>query len=54
MRFGEASADFQVRFWTDQSDWVRLRSDLGVALQRALRAVRVQDSTPPAAKETPS
>jgi small-conductance mechanosensitive channel len=54
MRFGEASADFQLRFWTDQSDWVRLRSDLGVALQRALRAVRVQDSTPPAAKETPS
>jgi len=52
MRFGDASADFQLRFWTDQSDWVRLRSDLGVALQRALRAVR--DSTPPAAKETPS
>ena len=54
MRFGEASADFQLRFWTDQSDWVRLRSDLGVALQRALRAVRLPDSTPPAAKETPS
>ena len=54
MRFGEESADFQLRFWTDQSDWVRLRSDLGVALQRALRAVRVQDSTPPTPKETPS
>jgi potassium-dependent mechanosensitive channel len=54
MRFGEASADFQLRFWTDKPDWVRLRSDLGVALQRALRAVRVQDSTPPAAKETTS
>jgi hypothetical protein len=54
MRFGEASSDFQLRIWTDEPEWVRLRSDLAVALQRALRAVRVQDSTPPAAKETPS
>jgi potassium-dependent mechanosensitive channel len=54
MRFGEASSDFQLRIWTDEPEWVRLRSDLGVALQRALRAVRVEDSTPPAAKETTS
>src|SRR5262249_16593095 len=52
MRFGEASSDFQLRIWTDEPEWVRLRSDLGVALQRALRAVRVQASRPPAAKET--
>jgi potassium efflux system protein len=44
VRFGEASADFQLRVWTDDPDWTRLRSDLAVALQRALRAVRVQDS----------
>jgi small-conductance mechanosensitive channel len=53
-RFGEASADFQLRVWTDHPDWTRLRSDLAIALQRALRAVRVQDSAPPAAKEMPS
>jgi potassium efflux system protein len=54
MRFGEAAADYQLRIWTDNPEWMRLRSDLAVALQRALRAVRVQDSTPPAAKEMPS
>jgi small-conductance mechanosensitive channel len=54
MRFGEASADFQLRLWTDDPAWMRLRSDLAVALQRALRAVRVQDSAPPATKEKAS
>jgi potassium-dependent mechanosensitive channel len=44
VRFGETSADFQLRIWTDDPDWTRLRSDLAVALQRTLRAVRVQDS----------
>jgi small-conductance mechanosensitive channel len=44
IRFGETSADFQLRVWTDDPDWTRLRSDLAVALQRALRAVRVQES----------
>jgi potassium efflux system protein len=44
VRFGETSADFQLRVWTDDPEWMRLRSDLAVALQRALRAVRVQDS----------
>jgi potassium efflux system protein len=51
VRFGDASADFQLRVWTDAPDWTRLRSDLAVALQRALRAVRVQDS---GAKQTAS
>jgi len=44
IRFAETSADFQLRVWTDDPDWTRLRSDLAVALQRALRAVRVQES----------
>jgi len=43
IRFGEDSMDFQVRFWTDQRDWMRLRSDLSIALQRALRALRKAD-----------
>jgi potassium-dependent mechanosensitive channel len=44
IRFDETSADFQLRVWTDEGDWTPLRSDLAVALQRALRAVHVQDS----------
>jgi small-conductance mechanosensitive channel len=54
LRFGEASADYQLRIWTDDPEWMRLRSDLAVALQRALRAVRVQESAPPGAKEKAS
>jgi potassium-dependent mechanosensitive channel len=42
LRFGDASADFQVRFWTDDADWMRVRSDIAVALQRALREARSQ------------
>jgi len=42
LRFGEASADFQVHFWTDDADWMRLRSDVAVALRRALRETRNQ------------
>jgi small-conductance mechanosensitive channel len=44
IRFAETTADYQLRVWTDDPDWTRLRSDLAVALQRALRAVRVQES----------
>jgi small-conductance mechanosensitive channel len=43
VRFGEDATDFQLRFWTDEPDWTRLRSDLSIALQRALRAARVGD-----------
>ncbi|HSP96432.1 MAG TPA: mechanosensitive ion channel domain-containing protein [Candidatus Dormibacteraeota bacterium] len=43
IRFGEDSMDFQVRFWTDQRDWMRLRSDISIALQRALRTLRKAD-----------
>ena len=43
VRFGEDATDFQLRFWTDDPDWTRLRSDLAVALQSALRAARLDD-----------
>lgn len=44
VRFGEDAMDFQVRVWTDEREWMRLRSDLSVALQRALRAARAEES----------
>ncbi|MGH7787266.1 MAG: mechanosensitive ion channel family protein, partial [Candidatus Binatia bacterium] len=34
--FGDSSLDFQIRVWTVQPKWARLRSDLAVAVQRAL------------------
>jgi len=37
VRFGEEQADFQLRVWTETPDWMRLRSDLGIEIQRALR-----------------
>jgi small-conductance mechanosensitive channel len=40
VKFGESSADFQLRVWTAGPHWTRLRSDLGVAIQRALREAR--------------
>jgi len=48
VRFGDDGSDFQLRFWTDDPHWTRLRSDLSVALQRTLRAMRMDgtdDST---------
>ena len=47
VRFAEDSMDFQVRCWTDDRDWMHLRSDLSVALQRALRAARAEESDRP-------
>src|SRR5262249_29396631 len=44
VRFGADATDFQLRFWTDDPHWTRLRSDLSVTLQRTLRAVRVAKS----------
>jgi small-conductance mechanosensitive channel len=40
VRFGESSAAFQLHIWTDDANWMQLRSDVGVALQRALREAR--------------
>jgi potassium-dependent mechanosensitive channel len=44
VRFGNDGADFQLRFWTDDPHWTRLRSDLSVTLQRMLRALRSDDA----------
>ena len=54
VRFGEDSSDFQLHVWTDDPQWMRLRSDLAVALQRALRAARTHDTASSEAKETAS
>jgi potassium efflux system protein len=40
--FGDSALDFQLRFWTEQSGWARLRSDLCVALQGALTSAGIQ------------
>ena len=39
--FGASSLDFQLRFWTEDPLWMRLKSDIGVALQEALRAAEI-------------
>jgi potassium efflux system protein len=44
IRFGGDTTDFELRFWTDDAHWTRLRSDLSISLQRMLRAVRVEDT----------
>lgn len=54
VRFGEDSSDYQLHVWTDDPHWMRLRSDLSVALQRALRAARMQEGAPSEAKDTAS
>jgi small-conductance mechanosensitive channel len=36
IRFGGSSAEFQLRVWTDEPHWLRLRSDLAVAIERTL------------------
>ncbi|HTY19195.1 MAG TPA: mechanosensitive ion channel domain-containing protein [Myxococcota bacterium] len=43
-KFGEKSAEFHLRVWTSEPNWMRLRSDLGVAVQRALRALREESA----------
>jgi len=42
IKFGEDEADYQLRVWTEDPAWMRLRSDLGVAIQRALRQARTE------------
>jgi small-conductance mechanosensitive channel len=44
IRFGGDTTDFELRFWTDDIHWTRLRSDLSISLQRMLRAVRAEDT----------
>jgi small-conductance mechanosensitive channel len=35
--FGESALDFQLRFWTEERDWMRVRSEVGIAVHAALR-----------------
>lgn len=39
--FGASSLDFQLRFWTEDPLWLRVKSDIGVALQEALREAEI-------------
>ncbi len=39
--FGATALAFQLRFWTEAPAWMQLKSDLGVALQHALRGARI-------------
>jgi len=48
VKFGEKSSEFHLRVWTVEPNWMRLRSDLGVAVQRALRELRDEVSPHPA------
>jgi small-conductance mechanosensitive channel len=50
VKFGEKSSEFHLRVWTVEPNWMRLRSDLGVAVQRALRELRDEVSQPADAK----
>ncbi|MBX3028304.1 mechanosensitive ion channel [bacterium] len=48
VKLGEPMADYQMRFWTESRDWVRVRSDIAVAVQRALRAAASGGAAGPA------
>ncbi len=37
LRFAEGSLELELRVWTDEPNWIRVRSDLAVALHAALR-----------------
>jgi len=50
VKFGEKSSEFHLRVWTTEANWMRLRSDLGVAVQRALRELRDEVAPQPDAK----
>ena len=39
--FGASALEFQLRFWTEDAGWMRLRSDIGVAIQDALREAQI-------------
>jgi small-conductance mechanosensitive channel len=39
--FGASALEFQLRFWTEDTRWMRLKSDIGVAIQDALREARI-------------
>jgi len=37
LRFGEANLELELRVWTDEPNWMRVKSDLAVAIHAALR-----------------
>ena len=39
--FGEKALEFQLHVWTEEPRWARLRSDLGVAIQDAMRKAQI-------------
>ena len=41
VRMGRESLDFELRMWTDDPAWARVRSDVGVAVERALREANI-------------
>jgi potassium efflux system protein len=40
--FGDSALNFEVRCWTYQEDWFRLKSDAAVSLMRALREANIE------------
>ncbi len=42
--FGDTALEFPLRFWTEESRSMRVRSDLGVAVQDALRETNIEVS----------
>jgi small-conductance mechanosensitive channel len=40
--FGESALNFELRFWTYQEDWFRLKSDVAVRLVKALREANIE------------
>jgi small-conductance mechanosensitive channel len=50
VRFGDDVTVYRLCFWTDETGWTRLRSDVAIAVQRAMRADLLDDAgTRPAA-----
>jgi potassium efflux system protein len=39
--FGDSALNFELRFWTYQEDWFRLKSDVAVGLAKALREANI-------------
>jgi small-conductance mechanosensitive channel len=44
VRFGDDVTVYRLCFWTDGDRWTRLRSDLAIAIQRAMRADGLDDA----------
>jgi potassium-dependent mechanosensitive channel len=40
--FGDSALNFELRFWTYQEDWFRLKSDVTVGLTKALREANIE------------